>query len=271
MNRMILISFLVFFSINSYGEFPSLDQQLTEVNYSFPAGSGVVNGSEFDIELEDNSLVFRSLENEEESFVWENVPALISDLNSFSLRDAVLRSRAEQASFSLKSLNGVGADHTLKISNLLVRCNSRDRYEDVSDDLIDACTHNSVLQWDTFKTSELRNTKSLNAEMLKIAQAFSTAFNTNKNDDEINISEVRLNIKNHQISGSFKARVAGGNRKINIKGAVSYNGDRKIIAMRIDSIKYLFFNVTGEVFKELEKLESDTFIVQEPLLNIILE
>jgi hypothetical protein len=255
---------------HTHAEFSMVNHIIDEIRFNSPNGVGRVNGISFDIEHDQDKLIFTPQIAGADEIIWDNMPALLSELDEFVIQSAQISSMPNEAKISVNLLRGSGADSEVHIEDFLFSCLNSMNYEDPYEEMIDSCTTNSRLEWDKFESS-IPATAANSTQGLKIAQAASNLFQTNKALDQINISNVKLRIEENRLGGFFRMPVKGKVRKIDVKGNVKYDGNQKMVRVKFDWIKYFFVTVTDDFFKELEQLESPSFVVQKPYIYIYLD
>ena len=97
------------------------------------------------------------------------------------------------------------------------------------------------------------------------------SFKGNKDKaSNIDVEKVKFDIRNGKLT--FEARVdIGSSMKVTGNGSVTYSRSKNEMKLKIDRVKAGILNVTGKVFKELKKLESDQISVNRPYITISLK
>ena len=73
--------------------------------------------------------------------------------------------------------------------------------------------------------------------------------------------DLKTNAGKYDLSAEVKAQVSG---KVKSNGNMSYDASAGKLTLKISEVKFGFLNITGKVFDELKKQQSETLKVNEP-------
>lgn len=195
---------------------------------------------------------------EEGEFLLKSAPSFMTEAESMVVTGFNLQVK-DAIALSLTRGNFISTSDQLNLEGLALNC-SRDHSagEDV-EQLLQGC-----LQEMSFKASRFAS-KSLTGNLVDdLTSSFLSAVSEDKN---IGVDSADLRIQNgrYNLSAQVKADISG---RIRSHGNVSYDATTGIMTLRISEVKFSFLTVTGKVFDELRKKESERLQVREPFVYL---
>ena len=190
---------------------------------------------------------------------WSEPSAWVKDLKNaqWSGVDVVLGDGNSRVAVS--TLNGVHEDKSVAVSGLSASCQG-------SGEILESCLNgrSSIRLGKLDYASSLRHdtyTEILNAlvRALEIPERGSVA-----------VENLKLDVANGKFKGevSIKASISA---TVKFEGLIQYNTAEKKVSVRLDKAKALFLDVRGKIFDELEKVQSESLIVQRPWIHFVSE
>jgi len=235
-------------SFSVLAKLPEADIKGFDGSYADPTGQA--QSTKFlyeDISFEENAnfVVEKQaasffLQTPNEEIQIENIPSFVNDLEKLSWADINLSSNNTSFNLSVGSLSGENNERSLSLKEFSINCKSQNRYEDLMSDLLDSCLNES-------------GNLDLNSIVLN---------SVNKKETKVE----NLNIDIRTNSMDFKVKASG----FNVKGDGKVYFEEDKVRVRIDKAKAGFLNVKGILFKELEKMESQSVKVNKPWITIYL-
>jgi hypothetical protein len=228
--------------------FPNSKIENFSGSYLSPSGLATASRFEYDtyveetpsyrIEKQGDSLFLISDLSE---FQIDNLPEIIDELSSLEWSSISVESTAKEITLSIPSFSGESINKSIDISNLNLKCTARDEVGELSHLILDACL----------------NTKG--------SFSFSSVSIMDKKEDKRTILDsLNLTVIKNKLNFSIKQGVT-----IKGDGDIFYEDDS--VRIKIKKAKAGIINVTGRLFNELKKLESDSIKVERPWVEISLK
>lgn len=226
-------------------------------NYKNPSGEGSAaafsrSGSgagevKVAVEKIDESLNFRVTGVETHEFELKDAPAFILDAETMKVSNLNLETTSN-LEVNLQSGQFNSKENSLKLEGLSLLCDKK-ASESEMDQFYQGCIQSLSL-----KTS--RFTSAIVEEAL-----------TNAIAENVTVQSLDLKIKGgkYTLSTDVKASVSG---KVKSNGTVAYDTAKGLLTLKISEVKFSILNITGKVFEELKKSESEKFKVKEPYVYI---
>jgi hypothetical protein len=213
----------------------------------FTLGSDIHQNVAVAVEKSESNFKFHVSGLETSDYEFKNAPKFLTDAESISISNL---SVAFDKTLNIGLSSGLfsSPDSSLHLEGLSVNCN-KGSTEDVVDQLISGCTQSMV-----FKTSKFTSESIEEALTEVMAEAI-----------KINGVDLKVNAGKYNLSAEVKASVSG---KVKSNGSMSYDASKSLLTLKISEVKFSIFNITGKVFDELKKKESDKFKVNEPYVYI---
>jgi hypothetical protein len=150
------------------------------------------------------------------------------------------------------------ADQNL-IDNLKLNCPTFTRQtQDQNELILLNCLTNSSLTLNNFESKEAK---------LFFANLLSETFLKDISVNNIKVGQAQLNIKNNSFTGSIRVEL-DIKATVKLEGTTHYDLSDKTIRVKIDRARVGILNITGMLFDELKKMESDKITVQRPYVII---
>jgi hypothetical protein len=233
-------------------------------NYTSPLGEGMARNFSFEsysekqearvwVEKTYEGFLVRASGATDGEFRIKNAPDFIMNAERMSLREFNF-SFNQIMTIKLDEANFTSAESQLHLQNLAWSCNRDLSKSEILDQVLNGCIRRMSL-----KTSRL-NSNSF------VAEAFAAAMEIHSEAlAGAGLSDLDLSIEkgSFDLSAHVKAQVSG---KVRGKGEVNYNSSTKEVRIKISSVKFGFFNITGKVFSELKKNESEKMKVNQPYI-----
>ena len=190
-------------------------------------------------------------------FELKDAPSLLTDAQRMVVKDFNL-TLADKVSLSL--LQGVftSQDDNLKLDGLNLNCDRNLAQAEIMDQLIMGC-----IQKMSFKTSKFSSAAEKGLVAL-MTTSISAAIDQGRGvAADLGINSVSLTTTNgkYDLAAEVKAQISG---KVKSNGNMSYDPAKGLLTLKISEVKFGLFSVTGKVFDELKKKESEKLKVKEP-------
>jgi hypothetical protein len=242
-----------------------LKVSVTDFNFTYqnPHGEGTATsfasnklfGEEVSVSVDriDQDLKFTVSGSQNLEFDLKNAPSFMTEADTMSVSTFNM-ALAEKLFMSLGSGRFNSKNDSLKLDGLTLECARDLSKEDLAEQLATGC-----LQRMSFKTSKFSSEEGL-AEVLKAS--LSETLNDKANLG-INSLEFKVTSGKFDFSAGVKAQVSG---KVKSSGTILYEHQAGKVTVKISEIKFGILNITGKVFDELKKQETEKFKVKEPFL-----
>lgn len=153
---------------------------------------------------------------------------LLSDNLKFSLNSGRLHSRDESA----------------VIGGLTLDCDRDQTHVQEMDQVIKGCIRKMVLKTTKFSSTSLVS-----------------FIDSIRGQVNINSLDLKTNNGRYDLSADIKAEISG---KVRSSGTLSHNSQESQLIIKISEVKFGILNITGKVFDELRKNQSEKLKVREP-------
>jgi len=234
-------------------------QSLSEVsiknfnfNYKSPSGEGVAEVFSYKknsqtqqkvfVEKHDKDLYFQYEGFENGEFAFKDAPAMIIDADQMNLTkfNLVLSQNVNLNFSDAEFISGVDVQ---KIQSLSLGCSRNQNAHEFYEQFIQGCIENM-----DFKVGNV----------------------SSNSEKALGVKTVDVKIKAGVLnfSADVKAQISG---KVRGKGNASYDESSKTLTLKISEVKFGILDVSGMVFDELKKLESDTIKVKKPFVYITMK
>lgn len=233
--------------------------------YDDPKGSGEATlfqhnqkssfeGVKVEVEKIGEAMNFKVTGSEAHEFKLEKAPDVIMKAKTMNVEDLDL-SYQDTLSFSVLEGEFIGADDELKLKNFALNCNKDLSQSAADNQLIFGCLQKMTVKSQSFSQSSLDE---------GIVSAFTKALGTvagAKGDLGIKSLDFKVNNGKFDLSADVKAQLSG---KAKAYGNMSYDPATSTMTVKISEVKFGILTVTGMVFDELKKKESDKLKVKQP-------
>lgn len=207
----------------------------------------------------DFRLVASGSENQE--FLFKNAPSFLTEASTMAVSGFNLDLN-DKLGMSLANGNFNSPDDSLRLSGLALDCNRAMTSKEVIDQLINGCVQRMALKTSKFSSQTVdEGLFNLMEESLKIVL-------DDKADLGINSLDLKTTNGKYDLSAQVKAQISG---RVKSNGDMSYDEASGKITLKIKEVKFGILNITGKVFDELKKNESDKLKVKEPYVYYTLK
>ena len=206
------------------------------------------------VEKLDQDFILTVSGGENQEFTLKNAPAFMTEADSMNIKGFNL-DLSNAFALSLTSGSFLSPDDSLKLDGLKLNCARDVNQAEEVDQLINGCMQKMSLKSSKFSSESLKSGLS-NVLM----NAFISAAGE-KGDLGIKSLELKTSNGKYDLEAEVKAQVSG---KVKSDGSMSYDPAKGTVTLKISEVKFGFFNITGKVFDELEKNESDKLKVKKP-------
>lgn len=192
-----------------------------------------------------------------EQYEFKNAPSFMTEAERMSISNFNL-SFTNQLTASLTQGRFQSPKDELKLDGLTLDCARVTAHKEVMDQLISGCIQKMNLRSSKFSTSSAEESL---AHI--ISHSIASAMNEGRaiNGVGVNSVELKTNAGKYDLSAEVKAQVSG---KVKSNGNMSYDAQTGKLTLKISEVKFSFLNITGKVFDELRKQESEKLQVKEP-------
>lgn len=190
---------------------------------------------------------------ETQEFEFKDAPSFMTDADTMTVSNFNLN-LAEKLNLSLAAGRFNSAENSLKLDGLNLDCSRDSLQSEVMDQLISGC-----IQKMTFKSSKFQSQDAEETLALVLSETISKAISAS--DVTVNSVDLKTNAGKYDLSADVKAQVSG---KVKSNGNMAYDPANGKLTLKISEVKFSILNITGKVFEELKKKESDKLKVKEP-------
>jgi hypothetical protein len=191
---------------------------------------------------------------ENQEFTFRNAPSFMTDAETMSVKGFNLNF-GSALSMSLQSGRFLSHEDSLKLDGLSLSCSRDITHKDDMDQLIMGCVNQMTLKSSRFSSESV---KSGIVDIL--TSAFRGATGT-KADVGVSSLELKTQKGKYNLEADVKAQISG---KVKSNGNMNYDPATGKMILKISEVKFGFINITGKVFDELEKNESEKLKVKKP-------
>lgn len=201
----------------------------------------------------DKDLKFVVTGSENHEFELKDAPSFMTEAETMSVNGFNL-SLADRVALTLASGRFNSKDDSMKLDGLTLDC-ARDLTKiEIMDQLLAGC-----IQKMTFKTSKF-SSQTEEGFIGLLSSSISSAL-SEKADLGINSLDMKTNAGKYDLSAEVKSSISG---KVKSNGNMSYDHTTGKLTLKISEVKFGILNITGKVFDELKKKESEKLKVKEP-------
>lgn len=208
---------------------------------------------------EDFHLSTSGAENHE--FVFKDAPAFMTEAETMTVKGFNLNF-SQALTMSLSSGRFLSKEDHLKLDGLNLSCERDNNHSHEMDQIISGCMNKMSLKASKFSQDSAKRS---------VANILNEAFGVNdleKANIGVNSLDLKTQSGKYELEGDVKAQISG---KVRSKGNMSYDAVKGIMTIKISEVKFGFLNITGKVFDELKKNESDKLKVKQPFVYFTLK
>lgn len=244
-------------------------------NYSDPKGSGSASvfqmsegfldeGVKVDLEKKDNVFFINVSGAHNQNFEFKDAPSVMTSAKDMAIEGFNL-SLKDSLSMSVADATFDSEKDSLNLKNLALNCSRDSSSTEVMDQLLNGCIQKMGL-----KSAEFSSTSNKSqAALLMVAQAMSRAVgNKSRGGVTIKSMDLKINAGKYDLSADLRAQISG---RVKSNGVMSYDKTSGVLTVRINEVKLGILGVTGQVFNELKKNESEKFKVKQPNIFITIK
>lgn len=235
-------------------------------NYTNPHGEGSANSFSrnqiadqavfVQVDKVFESFVLNVSGAETQEFVLENAPSFMIDAETMSVQGFNLGLN-QQLMMTMTAGRFDSRSDSLKLDGLSLDCQRDSNRAEVMDQLIAGCLQKLNLRTSKFSSQ---------ASEEVLFQALGMA--APKAAIGVNGLDVKISAGKYSLSADVKADVSG---KVRSSGTMSYDQASGVMTIKISEVKFSFLNITGKVFEELKKQESEKLKVKQPYVYLQLK
>ena len=194
-----------------------------------------------------------------EQYEFKNAPSFMTEAERMTISNFNL-SFTDKLTASLAQGRFQSPNDELKLDGLTLDCARVTTHEEVMDQLIAGCIQRMNLKSSKFSSSSAEESL---AQLL--SHSIAMAMNDGRGIDGVGVNslELKTNGGKYDLAAEVKAQVSG---KVKSNGNMSYDAKTGKLTLRISEVKFSILNITGKVFDELRKQESDKLQVREPFV-----
>lgn len=237
--------------------------QVQDFNFEYkdPQGSGVAKvfsrtgfftSEQLEVSVERNDSNFRIVASgaETEEFEFKNAPAFMTEAERMSVSGLNL-SFNQNIDVNVREANFYSRTSSLGLDTLSLNCSRDLGHKEEIDQIISGCTKKMSLTSNKFSSS------SMSSAMIEVLGG-------------VGVSSLDFKIIDgkYNLQGQVKAQVSG---RVKSSGEAKYDANSGVLTLKINEVKFGILSITGKVFDELRKNESDKLKVKQPYLYITLK
>lgn len=259
------VFFIGVLMLNAYGVYAeSLNVNVKNFNFTYtnPHGQGTATSfsrSQFlneelkvTVDKLDKDFKLSVSGAETQEFEFKDAPSFMTDADTMTVSNFNLN-LAERLTLSLGAGRFNSPENSLKLDGLNLDCNRDAAQAEVMDQLINGC-----IQKMSLKSSKFQSQDAEEVLVDVISHAVSKAIDS---DVTVNSVDLKTNAGKYDLSADVKAQVSG---KVKSNGNMAYDPASGKLTLKISEVKFSILNITGKVFDELKKKESEKLKVKEP-------
>jgi hypothetical protein len=249
----LLLMTVMCLSLNVSAAFPEFILEDATGTYTDPTGEATVYNVEFgDIAMEElefevekigTSLFIQAFGEEIE---YEEIPQALDDLETLNFSNIWVKGEADTIELGMDHLDALmiaeQVSKSVDLNSLHLSCNNKESDEErtLVQELLDSCLN-------------------------EYANLTLDSGNLVTDGKETKFSDINLVASGNDLTLTLNAK----GMKVKGTGEVYYDGDK--VKIKIIKVKAGFFNITKTIFKELENIDSDKIIVNNPWIELLLE
>ncbi len=199
---------------------------------------------------------------ENEVIEFKDAPGFIQDADHMDI-DGLNLDLSSKASISMGEGNFNSKDSDLMMKGFSLDCNRDIAQKEVMDQLLNGCVSKMTLRSADFSSDSKKEEKHA---LALFTEALHNAASKNSRG-ETRVKNVKLNVEGgkYDLAAEIKADVSG---KVTSDGSLSYSPEKGVLTVKISQVKFSILSITGKVFAELKKQQSDRLKVKEPYVYI---
>jgi hypothetical protein len=190
---------------------------------------------------------------ETQEFEFKDAPSFMTEADTMSVSNFNLN-LADKLNLTLGAGRFNSQENSLKLDGLNLDCARDNAQAEVMDQLISGC-----IQKMSFKSSKFQSQEAEETLASVLSETISKAISGS--DVTVNSVDLKTNAGKYDLSADVKAQVSG---KVKSNGNMAYDPATGKLTLKISEVKFSILNITGKVFEELKKKESDKLKVKEP-------
>lgn len=246
-----------------------INVSVTNFNFTYtdPQGQGTAtsfnrspafsNAVSVTVDKVDKDFVLKVEGAERGEFILKDAPAFMTDASTMNVSGFNL-SLSEKLTLSLNNGHFLSKDDELKLTGLNLDCNRDTSTKEIMDQLLTGC-----IQRMSLKSSKFSSTSVEENFVSIISDALAGALDE-KGSLGINSLDLKTNNGKYDLSAEVKSQISG---KVKSNGNMSYDKTNGTVSVKISEVKFGILNITGKVFDELKKKESEKLKVKEPFVH----
>ncbi len=164
------------------------------------------------------------------------IPSILNGVKELAIENFNLFLAQNTAHLSLDNYLSID-DETKNLEDVTLDCiGASSEEQEILDSILDACLSKGDLRFYSFKDA-----------------------------DDFEITNAKASIRNSFIyfEGQIHSTING---KFKLEGKADFNRSSRTFSLRVDKVKFGILSIKGKFFKELKKMEGDSFKVNEPYL-----
>jgi hypothetical protein len=219
--------------------------------------------------VDENTLQFRTSDDELE-YQWNEIPSFFQETIAAHWTGINLSKTTNSIALSGSHLHTVGTKQDLNFRTLSLSCQLPNHTEDdAAEALLQGCLNRqSQFRLRLFELTKKGSSSFLSELTSTVNSLFAGDENWTQNTDRF--ENIELNIRGDDFDGQVTTRVVI-NATVRLNGKVYYEQEHSRIRLRIDRARAGLLNVTGMLFDELDKLNSEKVIVSRPWVTVHLD
>lgn len=239
--------------------------KVTNFNFTYndPYGEGSASsfsrkslneGVSVKVEKVENDFLLSATGSENQEFVFKDAPSFMTEAETMDVKNFNL-DFSQALALSLGSGRFRSSDDSLKLDDFKLSCTRDLTLAQEMDQVINGCMKKMSFKASHFSSESLKSgLESVLSEALSMSLM-------EKGDLKINDLDLQTKNDKYQLEAEVKAQISG---KVKSDGNMSYDAAKGLVTLKISEVKFGFFNITGKVFDELEKNESEKLRVKKP-------
>jgi len=233
--------------------------------YEDPKGEGVAQEFRLDdqqsseplkvlVDKEGKGLRLKTQGAIEEEFVLEAAPDMVLEAKKMNV-NSFLVDFTNSIQMGLKQGEFENTKDSMRVEEVSLACQRNTTVEDLKLQALQGCLKQLDLKVKRY------NSFSLAQALVNVEPKFLG----NVGVDGLSL---KVNDGKYFLVAGIRAQISGN---VKSEGVASYDASKKMLTVKVAYFKFGFLNVTGKVFDELEKNESEKMIVHQPYIDFILD
>lgn len=252
--------------ISSFAHAESLQLTVSNFNFDYTDPHGTGTATSFtrnknthkavavQVDRLDKDFRFVVTGAEDAEFEFKDAPTFMTEAERMTISGFNLN-LSQAFSLSLGAGRFESKDNSLKLDNLTVDCNRDSAKKELMEQLISGC-----IQRMNFKAGKFNSQAEMEGLMTVLSESLSE-FSGEKSSLTINSVNLKSSSGKYELTADVKAQISG---KVKSNGNLSYDENQGMLTVKISEVKFGILNITGKVFDELKKKESDKLKVKKP-------